>query len=389
MPCATFWPDGRMGRSQATLEAEHDDAERLTVELEAALLRELRASYDELNQSYFKRALRSCEIRISDSVRRLGQWDPSRRRIEMARSLFVKEPWGTALEVLKHEMAHQYVHEILGRIDEPSHGPAFREVCERLGIDARAAGVPTGALREGESGRDQHVKVLERIAQLLALAQSSNVHEAQAATSLAKKMMLKYNVESAALGERGGYEFRHLGTPSGRVSESERLLSIILGEHFFVEVIWVPVYRPLDKKRGHVLEICGTRPNLEMATYVHAFLTRSAEHLWNEHKREQAIRGNRDRRTYLAGVMDGFREKLRAETKEHRAEGLVWVGDADLSQYFRRRHPHIRHTRTGGASPNAAHVAGRSAGRRLVLHRGMSDGPAAGTAVKLLPRRGS
>jgi hypothetical protein len=365
-----------------------DHARRLTVELEVALLRELRTSYDELNHSYFKRALRPPEIAISDSTRRLGQWDLARRRIELSRSLFVKESWGTVLEVLKHEMAHQYVHEIVGRIDEPSHGPAFREVCERLGIDARAAGVPDAPADEARDGREQHVKVLERIAQLLALAQSTNVHEAHNATSLAQKLMLKYNVESAALGARGGYEFRHLGAPSGRITESERLLSIILGQHFFVEVIWVPVYRPLEKKRGHVLEICGTRPNLEMASYVHAFLSRAAENLWSEHKRVNGITGNRDRRTYLSGVMDGFRDKLQAETKQHREQGLVWVGDADLSKYFRKRHPHIRHTRAAGPARNAAHGAGRSAGRRLVLHRGMGDGPSAGP-MRLLPSRRS
>jgi hypothetical protein len=365
---------------------EEDESRRLTIELEAALLRELRASYQDLNQSYFKRALRPVEIRISDSALRLGQWDSARRRIEMSRSLLVTEPWGAVLEVLKHEMAHQYVHEILGRTEEPAHGPAFREVCAKLGIDARAAGLPARA-PEAEGGRERHVKVLERIAQLLALAQSSNVHEAQAATSLAHKLMLKYNVESAALGARGGYEFRHLGTPSGRIGESERLLSIILGQHFFVEVIWVPVYRPLEKKRGHVLEICGTPPNLEMASYVHAFLTRSAENLWDDHKRAHGIKRNRDRRTYLAGVMDGFREKLDSETKQHHEQGLVWVGDADLTAYFRKRHPHIRHTRTAGQTRNAAHGAGKSAGRRLVLHRGMHDASASGATVPLLPAR--
>ena len=374
-----------MPRTRSTESARDDDAGRLTIELEAALLRELRASFDELNQSYFKRSLRPPEIKISDSTRRLGQWDHARRRIEMARSLFLTEPWGTVLEVLKHEMAHQYVHEILGRLDEPSHGPAFREVCEKLGIDARASGLPAGPADGTDSGRQQHVKVLERIAQLLALAQSSNVHEAQAATSLAQKLMLKYNVESAALGQRGGYEFRHLGAPSGRISDSERLLSIILGQHFFVEVIWVPVYRPLEKKRGHVLEICGTRPNLEMASYVHAFLMRSAENLWAEHKRAHGIKGNRDRRTYLSGVMDGFRDRLESETKQHREQGLVWVGDADLSKYFRKRHPHIRHTRTAGPSRNAVHGAGRTAGRRLVLHRGIQDGPGEGAGRRLLP----
>ena len=55
---------------------------------------------------------------------------------------------------------------------------------------------------------------------------------------------------------------------------------------------------------------------------------KSAENLWREHKKEEGIVGNRDRRTYLAGVMEGFRDKLEAETKKQKAEGLVWVGDA-------------------------------------------------------------
>jgi hypothetical protein len=309
-----------------------------------------------------------------------------RRSIDMSRSLLVSQPWGLVLEVLKHEMAHQYVHEVLGRTEETAHGPAFRDVCERLGIDGRASGMPRHAGSDEDPAEPGHLKILERVSQLLALAQSSNVHEAQAATSLAQKLMLKYNLESTALGARRGYGFRHLGNPSGRITESERLVSIILGEHFFVEVIWVPVYRPFEKKRGQMLEICGTHENLEMAAYVHAFLTQAAEHLWLEHKRAENIRGNRDRRTYLAGVMEGFRDKLAVETRKHREQGLVWVGDADLEAYYRKRHPHIRHSRTTGHLRTDAHVAGRSAGRRLVLHRGIhSDASARSPA--LLPGR--
>src|SRR5262249_30443324 len=154
---------------------------RLTTELEVALLRELRASYHDLNAAYFKRCMRPAEIRLSDNAGRLGQWDPARRCIAMSRQLLVSRPWGVVLEVLKHEMAHQYVHEILGCIDEPAHGPAFREVCERLGIDARAAGIPVASGHDSLDARDENVKILERVSQLLALAQSSNVHEAQAA----------------------------------------------------------------------------------------------------------------------------------------------------------------------------------------------------------------
>jgi hypothetical protein len=364
---------------------DESGAPRLTIELEAALLRELRASYQDLNASYFKRALRAASIGLSDNAARLGQWDPAHRTIEMSRPLLVSQPWGSVLEVLKHEMAHQYVHEILGRADEPAHGPAFRDVCERLGIDGSASGMPMST--EGGPTRDGHRKILERVSQLLALAQSSNVNEAHTATSLAQKLMLKYNLESAALGSRKGYDFRHIGSPSGRITESRRVLSIILGEHFFVEVIWVPVYRPFEKKRGQVLEICGTPANLEMAAYVHAFLTNAAEHLWREHKRSENIRGNRDRRTYLAGVMEGFREKLEADNKAHRAEGLVWVGDADLEAYYRKRHPHIRHSRTMGHERTDAHIAGRSAGRRLVLHRGMSADSREARRPPLLPAK--
>jgi hypothetical protein len=342
-------------------------------------------SYQDLNASYFKRALRPASIRLSDNAARLGRWVGDLRVIELSRPLVLEQSWGVVVEVLKHEMAHQYVHEVLGRADEPAHGPAFRDVCDRLGIDASASGMPTGT--EDAPTREGHRKILERVSQLLALAQSSNVHEAQTATTLAQKLMLKYNLESAALGARRGYDVRHVRDPSGRITESERLLSIILGEHFFVEVIWVPVYRPCEKKRGQVLEICGTPANLEMAAYVHAFLTNAAEHLWREHKRGEDIRGNRDRRTYLAGVMEGFREKLEAENKKHRAEGLVWVGDADLEAYYRKRHPHIRHSRTMGHVRTDAHVAGRSAGRRLVLHRGIGSDSTQARGPALLPAK--
>jgi hypothetical protein len=137
-----------------------------------------------------------------------------------------------------------------------------------------------------------------------------------------------------------------------------------------------------------VLEICGTPANLEMAAYVHAFLTQAAERLWREHKRAENITGNRDRRTYLAGVMEGFRDKLASETKKHREQGLVWVGDADLEDYYRKRHPHIRHSRTAGHMRTDAHVAGRSAGRRLVLHRGI-DSSSTRSSPALLPARRS
>ncbi len=366
------------------MEAEH--LEQLRAELEAAVLRELRQTWHALNAAHFKGSLGVPEVRLSDAATRLGQFDPRLRTIEIGRALVFGQPWGTVVEVLKHEMAHQYVHEVLGYSGDSSHGPAFQDVCARLGIDGRAAGLPTKSNENGAGQGDRNERLLERIAGLLSLAQSSNVHEAQVAAATAQKLMLKYNLELAAHPTRRAYAFRHLGKPTGRVSEADRILSTILGEHYFVEVIWVPVYRPLEKARGQVLEICGTPSNLEMAEYVHGFLTAAADALWRAHKREMGTRSNRERRTYLAGVMEGFRDKLASEAKVHREQGLVWVGDADLEEYYRRRHPHIRHVRTMGERRTAARGHGREAGRALVLHRGIAAAATSEQGPKLLGR---
>src|SRR6185503_10148901 len=97
---------------------ENTERIRLGVELEAALLRELRAAYHDVNAAFFKRKLLAPSIELADAPSRLGRWVPEIRTIEIARSLAVGHPWGVVVEVLKHEMAHQFVHEVLKVTDE-------------------------------------------------------------------------------------------------------------------------------------------------------------------------------------------------------------------------------------------------------------------------------
>lgn len=353
--------------------------QRLSVELENAALREIRAVYEDLNSTFFKGKLRRPKFELSEGRERLGEWSRRHRRLELSRVLVFEHGWGALVEVLKHEMAHQYTDEVLGAVDESAHGPTFRKVCEERRFDARASGLPRG----GDLGT--HGAVLDRIAKLLALAESANEHEAQAAMNAAQRLMLKHNLEEVARGPMTSCSFRHLGRPSGRVSEAERVLANILSEHFFVDVIWVPVFRALEKKRGSVLEVCGRLENLEMAEYVHSFLLGTAERLWKEHKKAHGIRGNGDRRAYLSGVMAGFEARLEEQAKKNEKEGLVWVGDADVEQYFRGRHPRIRWTRHVTSRGTSAHEHGVQAGRQIVLHRGMREG--ASGSVRLLPGR--
>jgi hypothetical protein len=354
----------------------------LSFALEAALLHELREQYRLLSRAYFKGSLHLPQIELVPSRARLGRWVEATRTIELSRPLVISEPWGVVVEVLKHEMAHQYVSEILGEREETAHGPRFRAVCDRLGIDGSAAGVPAATATPDPEQR----KIGDRIARLLALAESPNVHEAEAAMAAAQRLLLKHNIELRDARTAQGYVWKHLGTPTGRTTEAERVLSLLLGKHFFVEAIWIPVYRPREGKRGSVLEICGTPENVEIAEYVHGYLVTTAERLWREHKARLGIRGDRDRRTFLAGVMTGMSDKLAREAKQSEKAGLVWVADGDLTKYFRKRHPYVRHVRYAGQRRSEAYAHGREAGQKIVIHKGMREN-AAERGLLLPPRR--
>ncbi|MDB4943808.1 MAG: hypothetical protein JWP97_3342 [Labilithrix sp.] len=362
----------------------NDDAlPRLSAELETALLREVGGTYRHLAQTYFRGGLRAPQFELVQSRARLGRWIEATRTIELSRPLVLEQPWGVVLEVLKHEMAHQYVTEVLGERGETAHGPRFRAVCRKLGIDAAAAGMP---IPRTEDVPTEQGKIAERIARLLALAGSPNVHEAEAAMAAAQRLLLKHNLELGAARSAHGYAWRHLGTPTGRTSEAERVLSLLLSKHFFVEAIWVPVYRAALGKRGSVLEICGSPENVEIAEYVHGYLVQTAERLWDEHKAAHGVRGNRDRRTFLAGVMTGMTDKLAREAKKAESAGLVWVADADLEGFFRSRHPHVRHVRYAGQRRTDAYLHGREAGQKIVIHKGVK-GAAEERGLLLGPRR--
>jgi hypothetical protein len=355
----------------------------LNAELERAALRAVLHQYGELNASLFAQRLQRCALEFVDPGPRLGRWRAEHRTIELSRSLLLEHGWGVLVEVLKHEMAHQYVYEVDGAHDEPPHGPRFRRVCRERGIDERAAGIPVS----GSGGEAElfDKRMLDRVAKLLALAESANEHEAQNAMSAAQRLMLKYNLEVSLDSRPGSYGFRHLGRATGRVTEAERRLANILADHFFVECIWVPVWRPLEGKRGSVLEVCGRPENLELAAYVHAFLTQTAEALFRDYRRKNPHEKNKNRQSFTAGVMLGFQDKLKEERKKNQSQGLIWVSDANLNDWFERRYPYVRRVTRSGPRRTSAYALGREAGKRIVLHRGVQEGASA--RIRLLPGR--
>jgi hypothetical protein len=346
----------------------------LTAELERALLRELNGLARWENDARFAGRLRPAVIALSDTRSRLGRWVPARRTIELDRGFVLAAPWHQVLGVLAHELAHQFVDEVLGVRDETPHGETFRRVCAERGIDALAIGLPAGGAVDAPDGV---ARVLDRIRKLLALAGSANQHEAEIAMRRAHELMLRHNLETAEHHAAADFAVDHLGDPAVRGNRVEAEVAGLLAEFFFVEVIRVPVYLPLQGRRGLVYEVLGTRANVAMARHAYEFLLGTAARLWREGRSDRRIRSGRDRLSFQAGVVRGFRDKLGGERVELRGNGLVWRGDRQLEALSRARNPRISRRRSR-LRVDGAHAAGREAGRTVVLHKPVERGSSGG-----------
>ena len=139
--------------------------------------RQLAQEYRQLCWLYRVR-LRLPLFEIREGQSRAGSWSPGLDTLSLASWLIRDHSWDVVLEVLKHEMSHQYVQQVMGRGEELPHGPAFQEACDRLGVhpEFRAAqgAIPRLLSKEGQKPG----AMLSRVEKLFALAQSANVHEA-------------------------------------------------------------------------------------------------------------------------------------------------------------------------------------------------------------------
>lgn len=357
----------------------HDDLRR---DIKGRLFRQwgrrLYLDFANINQVHLGGLLSFPVLDIAPDLGSLGRYCAETRTLSVSLRHIENDPWVAVLETLKHEMAHQYVAEVLRRPNEVPHGPAWRQVCGRLGITPRAtwAGAhaaghdPMGAA----SGEDPR---LRKVRKLLALGGNNpNEHEVQAALDKAHALMLRYNLQLAdvAAADRE-LRVRWVGEPQTRVERYLYGIARILDDYFFVRAIWVPTYIPERDRPASQLELCGEEANLEMAAYIHDNLVRQLPALWLRYRRAHngLAKGIRARNSYFDGVLSGFGSQLEVRRREIREEGLIWVGDARLDELYRRRNPRIHTARVGGYVDPNIRRDGVEAGEKLRISRPVQD----------------
>lgn len=340
--------------------------------------------------------LRPVAITLFDSETLWGQFDSLTRTISISRKLVNEFSWHNVVGVFRHEMAHQFVAEQNPQVfaSEKPHSERFKDACRRLGVPeqfARAGlNLQTGDVDWRTEQRDEVAeKILDKVKKLLALANSTNEHEALLAMERVRDLYGKYNLEN--LKDQSAKNFVHLVITHGkkRMESWEQRTISILTEHFFVKVLTFQQFNPKTGKRVHAIEVIGTKENVLMAEYVYHFLLYQVEALLKETIANGTRLIRSERASYKLGVLDGFSNKLKSAEKttennpgvQHRA-ALTVIGqalakfreDPGLEEYLSEIYPSLGHRRESAvAIDDRAFAVGHAVGRSITLNKPIAN----------------
>ena len=313
---------------------------------------------------------------LKNSTSRLGYWSPEHGEICLSRNLVMNHSWDSVIEVLKHEMAHQLADQGMGARYETAHGPSFLSACRILRANPKASGAYP-ALDEVVFSEKEKVedKRLLRIKKLMALAESQNRNEAESAMAKAHELMAKYNLEEFAHNPTRSFFSVFLGKPKLRHTRDDYQLARLICDFYCVEGIWISAYVVEKEKTGRVLEISGTRTNIQIAAYVHAFVIHFIDSKWKAYKGNKNV-ATRRKIDFASGIIHGFESKMKSGSRPKEAAAwstaLVKTDDPLLKHYFSQRYPRIsRFCRKKVLQDNQTYSAGVEAGKSMVISKGI------------------
>ena len=134
---------------------------------------------------------------LGNLTSRFGFWSREKKEICISRNLVANHPWDAVRDVLRHEMAHQMADHVFNAVNEPAHGPAFKKSCRLLRANPKASGTyPLLNEIVFQNKHDPEDAKLRQIKKLMALAESRNRNEAEAAMVKAHELIAKYNIRA-------------------------------------------------------------------------------------------------------------------------------------------------------------------------------------------------
>ena len=330
-------------------------------------------------------------FRISEAKRQEGSWEPHSRTISISRHFIEKYPWYLTIELLKHEMAHQYVSEILK--ENTAHGASFKKACQKLGVHPefyKANGDISSSiiLKLTKELSPEAEKMLNKVEKLLALGMSDNEHEALSASKKAKELILKHNLE---IFSKNNYRedtratYLVITQKKKRIESLQKCILGILRDFYFVNPVTFRLYDPQDDDSYRSIVLFGIQENLEVAKYVYHYLRDTGTRLWKEYKERRKVT-MRHKVSFDMGFIKGVRANLQKSLPKSKITEVVYTPDnlpvaifETLSLQLRKQNenemhrvfPKLRSDSYGAHYKGHAYKEGFSKGERTFIRKGI------------------
>lgn len=271
--------------------------------------------------------------------------------------------------IIRHEVAHYMTFIEYGGWIEP-HGRQFREFCRRMGWPEDVQRATSCLDDEVALPNEEENAVLRKVQKLMALAGSSNQHEAEQAMIKSQQLLLKHNISSESLGDSGEekiYLKRIL--KQKRANAKMRAIATILGT-FFVNTVY-------NRQEGAIcLEIVGSATNIEIAEYVANTLELELENLWQQAKKLPfAPKGTVAKNSFLLGVAQGYCNKvdhLKKQCSSQDSHALIAL-EKKLRDARDMVYPRLGSSKSQAQHCNESARLGQQAGRALTINPGVGN----------------
>jgi predicted SprT family Zn-dependent metalloprotease len=316
----------------------------------------------------------------------LAYFEASSKLIAVSKNLMFEAKDSVIKDILRHELAHYIAHILYPRATE-IHGVEFRSVCRQFGWDHDSvlrAKMNVQNENERKEGELQKERIINKIEKMLALAKSSNPHEAMLAASKVNDLLYKHNLQSYLAHKMASSEAQAGQAEEEMVAYNERVIeapkrntkmiaiSSILKEFF--------VYPVTSRGEGVTyLEVTGSKENVEMAVYMGKFLEREFEFLWDQERlQNRYLKGKVAKNSFFTGLASGYIQKIKETrrttppSKEQKL-ALVKIENA-LDAMVKLIYGGLSSIHSQASYCSASHQLGLQRGKEMNINKGLYGG---------------
>ncbi len=262
--------------------------------------------------------------------------------------------------VIRHELAH-YITFINHGMVLPPHSEEFKDLCTRMGWGEEVQRAAITLERKGTDAQVEESSVLRKVKKLLALATSSNIHEAEQAMIKSQQLLLNHHMEATSIDEGDGEKvvLKRIMKQKRKDAKTCAIGNILMT--FFVSVVYNRV------GDFTYLEILGDSVNVSIAEYVAIVLDHQLDILWDQAQKSAHVRGRVAKNSFFFGVARGYCDKVRA-LKQASATDMthaLMIIEKKLDDARAMAYPRLRSSKSSSLYCEEASLLGHKAGKQL------------------------